>query len=510
MQDRLIKKDIRSTVVPMQRLDGDHYEKVKYEYESPINMVGDRFVIKPLIGLGNGGYALATNHWETARDVLDGRFQDAVTRNLAFSVGQADAVIKTYLGWLGATGVPKAWREWAKGLNAKAYQSGVESSPVVEEIINYFAFRAASWLGQRLLGGARRAAPALGEAATTANRTVGALRRELQVINQTSCFVAGTPLLTPDGEKPIEDFRAGDQILSRPEANVDGAVEVKVVEETFVRSAPVLRLQVGGRTIRTTAEHPFYVRGKGWTCAKELRTGDSLSSHDGQWITVEDVSDVEDVATVYNLRVSDYHTYFVGSRGWGFSVWAHNINCNDVWKAIGRTGAIPESEEVRRALSAVVDAWHSGANEAELARLIRQIPGHGLPTSRRVLEAADTLVSLRPPPTLAVPAASSAQTSANAASQSPFTATRNMPHIRPNLIAEDMRPWQLRDHGHPSKWTYQYTRSPEATGVGFGPLDRKVYEVYTDIHGRQIEYHYHILGDGRIVETKVKFPGTTS
>jgi filamentous hemagglutinin len=30
------------------------------------------------------------------------------------------------------------------------------------------------------------------------------------------------------------------------------------------------------------------------------------------------------VATVYNLRVAEYHTYFVGSLEWGFSVWAHN------------------------------------------------------------------------------------------------------------------------------------------------------------------------------------------
>ena len=27
---------------------------------------------------------------------------------------------------------------------------------------------------------------------------------------------------------------------------------------------------------------------------------------------------------MYNLRVAEYHTYFVGSQSWGFSVWAHN------------------------------------------------------------------------------------------------------------------------------------------------------------------------------------------
>lgn len=31
----------------------------------------------------------------------------------------------------------------------------------------------------------------------------------------------------------------------------------------------------------------------------------------------------EDVP-VYNLRIADYHTYFVGGSEWGFSVWAHN------------------------------------------------------------------------------------------------------------------------------------------------------------------------------------------
>ncbi len=31
------------------------------------------------------------------------------------------------------------------------------------------------------------------------------------------------------------------------------------------------------------------------------------------------------MTTVYNLSVADYHTYFVGSPDWGFSVWAHNM-----------------------------------------------------------------------------------------------------------------------------------------------------------------------------------------
>ena len=44
----------------------------------------------------------------------------------------------------------------------------------------------------------------------------------------------------------------------------------------------------------------------------------------GGWVAVQDVLDTGQVETVYNFRVADYHTYFVGSTHWGFSVWVHN------------------------------------------------------------------------------------------------------------------------------------------------------------------------------------------
>jgi hypothetical protein len=39
---------------------------------------------------------------------------------------------------------------------------------------------------------------------------------------------------------------------------------------------------------------------------------------------VEDLLDTAQSETVYNFRVADYHTYYVGSPDWSFSVWAHN------------------------------------------------------------------------------------------------------------------------------------------------------------------------------------------
>jgi RHS repeat-associated protein len=98
-----------------------------------------------------------------------------------------------------------------------------------------------------------------------------------------ACFAAGTPVLTPDGEKAIEDFQPGDRILSRSEHDPQGPVEVKEVVDTFVRVSLILELQVGGKVIRTTAEHPFYAADRGWLPAGQLREGDLLCSHDGSW-----------------------------------------------------------------------------------------------------------------------------------------------------------------------------------------------------------------------------------
>jgi len=139
-----------------------------------------------------------------------------------------------------------------------------------------------------------------------------------------SCFAAGTPLLTPTGSKPIEEFRPGDLLLSRSEFDPDGPVEARAVEEVFARSARIKALHVGGRVIRTTAEHPFYVHGRGWVAASQLGIGDLLVGHSCQSSPVQDIVDTGQWVPVYNLRVQDYHTYFVGAAEWGFSVWAHN------------------------------------------------------------------------------------------------------------------------------------------------------------------------------------------
>src|SRR5262249_18609749 len=69
-----------------------------------------------------------------------------------------------------------------------------------------------------------------------------------------------------------------------------------------------------------------------------LQPGDLLSSDDGQWVSVEEVYDTGTWEQVYNVRVADHHTYFVGSLAWGFSVWAHNARCRYHTDAEGLAG----------------------------------------------------------------------------------------------------------------------------------------------------------------------------
>ena len=58
-------------------------------------------------------------------------------------------------------------------------------------------------------------------------------------------------------------------------------MRVQRVEEVFRLQAPILKLRIGGQTIETTSEHPFYVDGKGWVDGCDLRIGDQLISSDG-------------------------------------------------------------------------------------------------------------------------------------------------------------------------------------------------------------------------------------
>ena len=147
-----------------------------------------------------------------------------------------------------------------------------------------------------------------------------------------SCFVAGTPVVTRDGSKPIEQLTARDFILTVPLESASASANVARFEfarvtEVLKKFSPTLSLAVEGGTIGTTLNHPFYVKGKSWVAAARLKPGDLLLSADKNWVAVKAITK-SGARQVYNLQVGN-ENFFVGGSEHGFSALVYGA-CENV------------------------------------------------------------------------------------------------------------------------------------------------------------------------------------
>ena len=166
--------------------------------------------------------------------------------------------------------------------------------------------------------------PKLDELKTSISEIINKLK-EVPEYNESACFTAGTLILTTNGLISIETVVQGDKVLSFNPKNQE--VSEQLVEETFVnQSSQLIHIQVNNETITTTPNHPFYVPQKGFVNAIELRAGDILCTVNGEYVIVEQIQHeiLESPIEVYNFRVADNHTYFVGNTGIG----VHNAKCS--------------------------------------------------------------------------------------------------------------------------------------------------------------------------------------
>ncbi|WP_022972644.1 polymorphic toxin-type HINT domain-containing protein [Xanthomonas maliensis] len=192
------------------------------------------------------------------------------------------------------------------------------------------------------------------------------------------CFIAGTLVWTDRGLVPIEQLKIGDSVLSQPEETGEQAYR-KVVRTFSYEDKEILCVRygiVGDETSYAyynhyaTDNHPFWVKGVGWTRADLLEPGHELELQDGrqafvlgvvpvyktdrpnagwepeyshsvdgfeadysqgwEWIADgvgEPAARRSDDAflsvKVYNIEVEGFHTYYVGKAG----VWVHNADC---------------------------------------------------------------------------------------------------------------------------------------------------------------------------------------
>jgi hypothetical protein len=119
------------------------------------------------------------------------------------------------------------------------------------------------------------------------------------VINGKAYPIAGINALEEKKEKSKERYSRVTQVFSK-ETN-------ELVEVTLKNS----------EVIKTTKEHPFMVKGQGWTEAKNIKSGDSLIVHGNKLTQVDSVkvTILDKPVKVYNFEVEDTHNYYVGETG---------------------------------------------------------------------------------------------------------------------------------------------------------------------------------------------------
>lgn len=84
------------------------------------------------------------------------------------------------------------------------------------------------------------------------------------------CFAAGTPVMTPNGERPIESLRAGDMVVTRHGAS-------RVSQTLTTTEAEVWDVEFdNGRRITATPDHPFWVECKGFIALRDVTRSDTL------------------------------------------------------------------------------------------------------------------------------------------------------------------------------------------------------------------------------------------
>ena len=144
------------------------------------------------------------------------------------------------------------------------------------------------------------------------------------------CFVAGTPIQTPEGVRPIESIAIGDSVLAwDPES---GFVVEKVTELHRRTSSNLWRVRVDGEDFVVTGEHPW-LSSRGWAATRDLQPGCKVVRlQNGVKLgSVEEVERLPGVDTpVFNFGVSRVHTYVVGESG----VVVHNCHHleADLWR----------------------------------------------------------------------------------------------------------------------------------------------------------------------------------
>ncbi|MFF0472251.1 polymorphic toxin-type HINT domain-containing protein [Streptomyces sp. NPDC004284] len=220
-----------------------------------------------------------------------------------------------------AKALEKAWKlydrwsdevRWATGLLKRADNEAAAMAKYAEDMANWKKEANAA------KAAARKADDAAADAARKADGGDAVSSGSCPIRNS---FTPETKVLLADGStKPIKDLKPGDKVLATDEKT--GETAAKDVAATIIGNGEkhLVRITIdtdgakGTKTAPITATdgHPFWVPSlRKWVDAKDLKPGQWLRTSAGTHVQITAVQAWTQTASVRNLTVADFHTYYV-------------------------------------------------------------------------------------------------------------------------------------------------------------------------------------------------------
>ena len=122
----------------------------------------------------------------------------------------------------------------------------------------------------------------------------------------------------------------GDEVVTTdPESKAESTQRITGVVKH--ENIPVYVVGTPQGEVKTTGDHPFWVKGRGWVRAENLHLGDELIQPNNTSVHITSVGYNGEVTTVYNITTAKNHDFYVKAG----SVWllVHNNDCNE-WRVI--------------------------------------------------------------------------------------------------------------------------------------------------------------------------------
>ncbi|MFF5639506.1 polymorphic toxin-type HINT domain-containing protein [Streptomyces sp. NPDC012825] len=235
----------------------------------------------------------------------------------------------------------------------------------------------AEGIAEAASGPAAGSGTAVGGALAVGSRAARA-KGAAALAKECNSFVPGTKVLMANGTtKPIEKVRVGDKVLAADPETGTVRSETVTAEIKGQGTKRLVNLAIdvdgpgGTKTARisATAGHPFWVAALGkWVDATDLRPDQMLQTNAGTYLRIDAIQRQTALkAKVYNLTVSNLHTYYVLAGE--TPVLVHNSNglC-DVWQSEfgnlskgkqGHVREMPDEETMRGAF----ERWTAGAEQ---------------------------------------------------------------------------------------------------------------------------------------------------